>query len=48
MKQADKEWKKINNRLIVCLRQAAQTCLQRELITRNDYDEFFISGNIFI
>ncbi|CAF0861282.1 unnamed protein product [Rotaria sordida] len=43
IKQADKEWKKINNRLRQCLRQAAETCLQQGQITEIDYDEFFIS-----
>jgi hypothetical protein len=45
VKQADKEWKKINNRLRICLRQAAKICLQQGLITESDYDEFFISSN---
>ncbi|CAF1483626.1 unnamed protein product [Rotaria sp. Silwood1] len=43
IKQADKEWKKINNCLRQCLRQAAETCLQQGQITEIDYDEFFIS-----
>ncbi|CAF4090255.1 unnamed protein product [Adineta steineri] len=43
IKQADKEWKKISNRLRISLRQAAELCLQREQITESDYDEFFIS-----
>ncbi|CAF2516523.1 unnamed protein product [Rotaria sp. Silwood2] len=43
LKQADKEWKDINNRLRLCLRQAAETCLEREQITESDYDDFFIS-----
>ncbi|CAF4750594.1 unnamed protein product [Rotaria sp. Silwood1] len=44
VKQADKEWKDINNRLRLCLRQAAETCLQREQIIEPDYDNFFISA----
>jgi hypothetical protein len=48
-KQADKEWKNINDRLRVCLRQAAEICLQQGKITEKDYDEFFISSkNTFI
>ncbi|CAF3724767.1 unnamed protein product [Rotaria socialis] len=43
IKKADKEWRVINNRLRLCLRQAAEKCLERGQITESDYDEFFIS-----
>jgi hypothetical protein len=44
MKQASKEWTKINNRIRTCLRQAATKCFEQDQITANEYDDFFISG----
>ena len=43
MKQASKEWTKINQRIRTCLRQAAIKCHQQEQITESEYDDFFIS-----
>ena len=44
MKQASKEWMKINHRIRTCLRQAATKCLEQEQISSSEYDDFFISG----
>ncbi|CAF4737356.1 unnamed protein product, partial [Rotaria sp. Silwood1] len=43
MKQAEKEWKLINNRIRNCLRQAATKCFEQKQITQDEYDDFFIS-----
>ena len=49
MKQAEKEWKKMNDRIRTCLRQAASKCFEQKQINQDEYDEFFISSNfIFI
>lgn len=47
MKDADKKWKKVNNRIRMCLREAAAICLEQGHITPNEYDDFFVSGNTF-
>lgn len=44
IKQAEKEWKKINNRIRTRLRQAATKCFEQQQIQENEYDDFFISG----
>ena len=43
MKQASKEWTKINHRIRTCLRQAATKCLEQDQISASEYDNFFIS-----
>ncbi|CAM4823526.1 unnamed protein product [Rotaria magnacalcarata] len=43
MKQASKEWTKINDRIRTCLRQAATKSLEQGQISASDYDDFFIS-----
>ncbi|CAF1234877.1 unnamed protein product [Adineta steineri] len=43
VKQAEKEWKKINTRIRTRLRQAATKCLEQQQIQENEYDDFFIS-----
>ncbi|CAF3112951.1 unnamed protein product [Rotaria sp. Silwood2] len=43
MKQAEKEWKTINNRIRNCLRQAAKKCFEQKQIEQEEYDDFFIS-----
>ncbi len=47
MKQASKEWTKIDKRIRACLRQAATKCLEQEQISANEYDDFFISSRFF-
>jgi hypothetical protein len=44
MKQASKEWTKINNRIRTCLRQAATKCFEQGQISASEHDDFFISG----
>ncbi|CAF3372692.1 unnamed protein product [Rotaria sp. Silwood1] len=43
MKQADKEWQQINDRIRTCFRQTAAKCLEQGQINENEYDDFFIS-----
>ncbi|CAF3962519.1 unnamed protein product [Rotaria sordida] len=43
MKQAEKDWEKINNYIRTCLRQAAAKCFEQKQIDKNEYDNFFIS-----
>ncbi|CAF1011593.1 unnamed protein product [Adineta steineri] len=43
MKQAEKEWKRIDNRIRTCLRRAAVKCLEQGEINQDQYDDFFIS-----
>jgi hypothetical protein len=44
VKRADKEWKVISTRLRMCLRQAAAIGRQRNEISEQEYDDFFVSG----
>lgn len=46
MKVADKEWKQVNTRIHKCLRKAAAELLKQGQILQDEYDDFFISGNI--
>ncbi|UJR18077.1 hypothetical protein I4U23_004977 [Adineta vaga] len=43
MKGARKQWNEINDRIRICLRQAAQKCFEQSQITSDEYDDFFIS-----
>jgi len=47
MKQASKEWTKINNHIRTCLRQAATKCFEQGQISASEYDDFFISGRFY-
>ncbi|CAF1385440.1 unnamed protein product [Adineta ricciae] len=43
MKEAGKQWNRINDRIRMCLRQAAERCFQQNQITSDEYDDFFVS-----
>ncbi|CAF4641417.1 unnamed protein product [Rotaria sp. Silwood2] len=48
MKEASKQWTQINDRIRTCLRQAAAKCLEQGQISASEYDDFFISGRVYL